>query len=457
MYSVRLFWWVFVGFLASVAITTTPIIVAAWPALAVMDHYSLVVWCCIVVGIGLFLSWLCAFQISGPLLRIGRIAKRYASGDLSARLYPSRVHELESVAHSLNSMASGLSEKIDSITAERNDLAIVLSSMAEGVIALDQSERVVRINGAACHLLGIQIADPVGKILHEVARNSALHQFVTSALQFGGYHTSELTILGESERTAEISATELKAWDGSANGVLLVFRDITNVRHLERVRRDFVANVSHELRTPITSIKGFVETLLDGAAQDPHDRVRFLKIIAEHADRLDVIFDDLLTLARLEQENGGGDIEKESLPLRYSVVAAHNACIEKAKEKNISISLDCSETLVAQINSSLMEQALINLLDNAVKYTPPGGAVSISVEELRGRTAIRVRDNGVGIEPRHLDRIFERFYRVDQARSRKLGGTGLGLAIVKHIAHAHGGAASVKSVVGEGSVFTIEI
>jgi two-component system phosphate regulon sensor histidine kinase PhoR len=229
------------------------------------------------------------------------------------------------------------------------------------------------------------------------------------------------------------------------------------LKKLEKVRRDFVANVSHELRTPVTSIKGFVETLLDGAMNNPDELPRFLKIVAAQTDRLNAIIEDLLTLSRIEQEE-----EKSEIPLVRASVSgvletAIEVCRQKAGEKNISLEMTCDADLTADMNAPLLEQAVINLIDNAIKYSTPDQAIQLSAERSEGELVIRVRDEGCGIGREHLSRIFERFYRVDKARSRRLGGTGLGLAIVKHIAQAHGGRATVESILGKGSTFSIHL
>lgn len=456
MLSGRLFWWIFAAFVFSVGFSILPVLILGWPAIRTNSFATI---CSVSVAflvVAGTLSWLCARQVALPLERIRRIAERFSRGELSARLYPSRVREIESVAHSLNGMASNLEFQIDKLTLQRNELEIVLASMLEGVIAIDRNEHVFRINDAARRLLDIQTPDAVGRTLHEVVRSASLHEFVRRALGRSDFSSCELILPGSPERTIELSASELRMADGTPSGVLLVFHDLTNLRHLERIRRDFVANVSHELRTPITSIKGFVETLLDGAMHEPADRERFLKIIANHVDRLDAIFDNLLTLARVELHEESAQVEFLRRPLLDCLVAAQNYCLEKAEEKNISVSIECAADLHASINVGLLEQAITNLLDNAIKYTPPGGHVRMQASKKNERVSISVIDNGVGLEARHHDRIFERFYRVDEARTRKLGGTGLGLAIVKHIASVHGGTASVKSRIGEGSTFMIE-
>jgi two-component system phosphate regulon sensor histidine kinase PhoR len=218
-----------------------------------------------------------------------------------------------------------------------------------------------------------------------------------------------------------------------------------------------VANVSHELKTPVTSIKGFVETLLDGAMRDPTDAERFLRIIARQADRLHAIIEDLLSLSRIEQSEDADDISLETAPLAGVLESAMNACQAGAAEREIAVTLECEAGLTAKINLLLLEQAVVNLLDNAIKYSDPGRQVSVVAHSVDGEATISVADHGVGIAQEHLSRIFERFYRVDRARSRKLGGTGLGLAIVKHIVQAHHGSVTVDSTLGVGTTFTIRL
>jgi two-component system, OmpR family, phosphate regulon sensor histidine kinase PhoR len=228
------------------------------------------------------------------------------------------------------------------------------------------------------------------------------------------------------------------------------------LRRLETVRQEFVANVSHELKTPITSIKGFVETLLDGALDNPEDARQFLEIVAKHSDRLNSIIGDLLLLSRIE-EGGEGALELSETQLREVLRAAVEACAAKAAAKNVSVYLNCPAELPVRANPPLLEQAVVNLIDNAVKYSEPGSPVYVEGARAGDEAVVSVRDRGPGIDPEHLPRLGERFYRVDKARSRQLGGTGLGLAIVKHIARAHGGRVTVESQPGQGSVFEVHL
>jgi two-component system phosphate regulon sensor histidine kinase PhoR len=237
----------------------------------------------------------------------------------------------------------------------------------------------------------------------------------------------------------------------------MVLNDVTRLRRLENLRRDFVANVSHELKTPITSIKGFVETLIDGAIRDPGAADRFLRIISRQADRLSAIIEDLLQLSRIERGTERQEIELRPHPLVTVLRGAVELCQPQAEEEHMLIELDCPRDLVAAINPPLLESALVNLIDNALKYGGSGGRVRVALREAEREAVISVQDWGAGIASAHLPRLFERFYRVDQSRDRKAGGSGLGLSIVKHIAQAHAGRVEVESKVGAGSTFSLHL
>ncbi len=269
---------------------------------------------------------------------------------------------------------------------------------------------------------------------------------------------SDIEFRGTSPRFVQAHGAPVRGADGSRIGAVVVLHDVTALRRLEAVRSDFVANVSHELKTPITSIKGFLETLLSGALEDPQTARRFIGIAVRQADRLHAIIEDLLTLSSLEQGDGERSMSVQSCRVTDVVAGAVEICASEAAGKNVAIEVECDPALEAVLNPALVEQALVNLIDNAVKYSGEGGRVVVrSTPREAGGLVVEVCDSGVGIDARHLERLFERFYRVDKARSRKLGGTGLGLAIVKHIAQAHGGTVSVTSVPGQGSTFRLEL
>lgn len=268
--------------------------------------------------------------------------------------------------------------------------------------------------------------------------------------------TSATVVLKQDPETIlDVYGSPLFQDDGSSSGTLIVFRDMTRVFKLENVRRDFVANVSHELRTPITSIKGFTETLLDGAMHEPESLKRFLEIIGKHAERLHAIFNDLLTLSRLEAGSSDEGIEVAHHKLADIIREAIDSCVAHAATKSISVMSSVEDDIRVAVNPSLMQQAFVNLIDNAIKYSDAGARVSVSAERHGEYVRCKITDTGPGIEATHLPRLFERFYRVDQGRSRQMGGTGLGLAIVKHIAQVHGGRVDVESVLGQGSTFSI--
>jgi two-component system phosphate regulon sensor histidine kinase PhoR len=268
---------------------------------------------------------------------------------------------------------------------------------------------------------------------------------------------AELSVGRREPLLLKVQGTMLHDGSGRTMGAVVVLNDVTRLRRLEEVRQDFVANVSHELKTPITSIKGFVETLLDDPAPSPDNVRRFLQIVEKQANRLDAIIEDLLSLSRLEQTKGAATLKIEQAPVLPVINAAVELCQHQADLRAIRIHVECAQELAARLNPPLLEQGLVNLINNAVKYSEDGQAVLIRAGEEDGMLVINVVDEGTGIHANELDRIFERFYRIDKARSRDLGGTGLGLSIVKHIAQAHAGSVSVISTPGEGSTFTLRV
>ncbi|MBE0534287.1 MAG: PAS domain-containing protein [Phycisphaerae bacterium] len=409
----------------------------------------------VLAALSLALSW----KISRPLeiLRLG--ALRFAQGDLNHRLHVPASREIGALAESMNQMAAQMDERIRTIVAQRNQQQAMLGSMVEGVLAVNTAGSVLSANRAAAQMLQIAQEQCVGRTIEEVIRNTELQQFVRRILDNTEPAEYRITLHENimPERHIQAHGTPLLGDSGSKIGALVVLNDITSVRRLEEVRRDFVANVSHELKTPVTSIKGFIETLLDGAMEDPGDRRRFLEIIARQANRLDSIIDDLLTLSRIEQQSRQEQMTLESAQILPILQAAAELCQGAAAEKNIRIEVDCPKNLQSCVNASLLEQAVVNLVDNAVKYSDTNAAVRVEALFAEGELLIHVRDRGCGIAKEHLPRLFERFYRVDKARSRKLGGTGLGLSIVKHIVQSHKGRISVESRPGEGSVFTLHL
>ena len=396
-------------------------------------------------------------RLTRPIKELQQGAVQFAGGQLDTRLPITDTEEIAILAESMNHMAEQLDRRIHTIMEQRNEKETILSSMSEGVLALDTDENIVSLNRAAADLLQLKSDEAIGKSIHEIVRVADLHEFTDRVTESTETAEMEIILPGSIERFIQVHGTALNDSSGNRIGLVLVLNDITRLKKLENIRRDFVANVSHELKTPITAIIGSAETLLDNISDNAEDQRRFLKMIARHANRLNILVEDLLALTRLESESAGGDIKKSPVNIAKVIDGAVQACHEKITAKKIKMEISCGSDLIANINSFQLEQAIINLIDNAVKYSEPESDVTIEVTRSESEIIIAVKDHGSGIDARHLPRIFERFYRVDQARSREVGGTGLGLAIVKHVALAHGGQVSVDSIPGKGSTFRIHI
>ena len=396
-------------------------------------------------------------RISRPIEEIKKGAESFARGDFACRLPVENPEEIGSLSETMNQMAIELQERIRKMTKQRNELEAVLTSMLEGVIAVDNDERIISMNQAAGEMLEAHPSQAQGRIIQEVIRNVDLQRLVRKALSGEEPVEEDVLLYAEEERTLNGHSTALYDEDGHRMGALLVLNDVTRLRKLESVRRDFVANVSHEIKTPIAAIQGFVETLRTGAMENREDAERFLGIIQKHVGRLNAIIEDLLSLSRIEQEEENQEIILSEGRIRDVLSMAIQVSQVKAAPKNIRMTLSCREDLMAKINPPLLEQAVVNLLDNAIKYSDDESTIRVEGKQTDGEIVVTVRDQGSGIEKKHIPRLFERFYRVDKARSRKLGGTGLGLAIVKHVTQAHGGRVTVESTPGKGSVFNLHL
>ena len=401
------------------------------------------------------MAFLLARRIRSALLKMDEAATAYAAGDFGHHLVLSDSVEINSVAESLNRMAAQLADRIGTIEKQRNELEAYMTSMVEGVVAVDTEENVISLNRAAAEILGQDRERSLGRSIQEVGRHPDLTRLTQEALAGADVQEKDIYIGSPRSSCLQATATSLLDLDGRRIGALLVMNDVTRLRRLETMRRDFVANVSHELKTPITSIKGFVETLLETPPEHPEEMERFLGIINKQADRLATIISDLLALSRLEQDADGPAIELMELPLFSIMERVVRDLAARDREQAERVMLECENKIRAVVNAPLLEQAVTNLVDNALKYSEPGAAVTIRCAADAEGVRISVIDQGPGIAGEHLPRLFERFYRVDKARSRRMGGTGLGLAIVKHIAQAHGGRVDAESVLGVGSTFSI--
>lgn len=437
---------------------------ASLPLISVTDaikgySFRLTIAYLVILFMALISSIVISRRVAKPLESLTEQAQRFAEGNLSRsfRNYPNS--ETERLAESMNRMADELDERIKVLTYRKNMQRAVFSSMYEGVVAVDSDEKIILINRAAAEIFELFEDDVIGCYLQEVVRNTRIQKFVNQLMLKNLEIDKEVMVISsnEQERYIQFHGATLKDEDGEGKGAVFVMHDITDLKRMEMMRREFVANVSHELRTPLTAIKGFVETLEDGAMNDEDESKHFLGIIAKHVGRLNTIIEDLLTISRLEKDENESAIELS--PVSFSDIYSNviEVCKPRAEDKHVTIKADGNISNTVFCSSQLLEQAVINLIDNAIKYSPAKGLIVVTCESNNDNILIKVKDEGQGIPSIHLPRLFERFYRVDKARSRTAGGTGLGLSIVKHIVNLHNGSVDVESAVGKGSTFTIRI
>jgi two-component system phosphate regulon sensor histidine kinase PhoR len=386
--------------------------------------------------------------------RLKDFSRRVAEGDFRPLPRDGSGDALEALGLSLNRTAARLDRTIRTLVEERNLSSAILGSMVEGVAVVDGSEHLVFANQGFADILGLDVPPVPGSSLLEVVRQTELIEAVRQVLR--GEPRVQSEIATGTLRQHYFATTVAAVQAGDTSGAVVVLHDITELRKLERVRRDFVANVSHELRTPLTAIQGFAETLLAGAIDDAHNRTRFLEIILEHSRRLARLTEDLLMLSKMDAERLGLEFR------RISISQLMESCLEtsqhRAKEKNLEVRLNAPNGLPdVSGDRRRLAEVLQNLLDNAIQYTMPGGKITLSAEARSDEVIVTVSDTGIGIPRADQPRIFERFYRVDVARSREAGGTGLGLSIAKHLVEAHGGRLWVESELGQGSRFHFSV
>ena len=400
-----------------------------------------------------------AYRNQGDVRSIVDGASRFANGNLKYRIAATGEIEWDRLAVSMNRMARQLFEQLRSMQAQRAQQRAILESMGSAVIALDGDHRLLSANRAAEELFSIDVSCR-GRLLQEVLREPGLHRVVEIVLKSGTRENTEFESAILPGKRLSAIAEQLRDADLEPIGAVVLIDDVTDIRRLERMRSDFAANVSHELKTPITSIQGYVETLQEFDLHDQEQSRKFLGIIQRNAERLSVIIEDLLTLARLEEPEGTSDSDLQPVLVQAIVDEVVDRQRSSTAEHRVDLLIEVEEGLMVRTRGDLLVEALGNLVSNAIRYGPEGKPVLIrcarSPEQER-MIEIKVRDQGPGIPDRHVPRLFERFYRVDKARSRAAGGTGLGLAIVKHIALVHGGTVSVQSTIGTGSTFTLTL
>ncbi|HPW41793.1 MAG TPA: ATP-binding protein [Bacillota bacterium] len=418
----------------------------------------------IAVLIGIFvasvLGYKMAMNITKPVKEITYTASRIAKGQFDRRINITSRNEIGILADSINDMASKLRDTITSLQDKNIKLESIMSSMINGIIAIDNSEKILFINHVAESLLGITGGEITGKHLLQVVRNNSIDNYFKKMLKDKEFFNTEVNLNDSNEKILKFHANSIKQnGENGIEGIIITIQDVTELRKLERVRTEFIANVSHELKTPLTSIKGFTETLKSFDFDDKQDAIRFLNIIEDEADRLYRLINDILSLSELEQKKT--KTVKEKIDIEKAVEEVLSVLKSQSDKKNIELSAKIQEGLESiSGDGDKFKQMLINLIDNAVKYTPENGKVSIEAYKQShnadlDKLIIKVKDNGIGIPKQHIPRLFERFYRVDKARSRSIGGTGLGLAIVKHIVILFNGEIEVTSEVGKGTEFRI--
>ncbi|MBI4269569.1 MAG: HAMP domain-containing protein [Candidatus Rokubacteria bacterium] len=406
------------------------------------------------LAIGLFV----ARRVTRPIVDMQDIARRMSAGDFTARAPVRSPDEIGTLGRALNAMTARLRGEIQDLQQEQAKATAILDGMVEGVIAVDGRDAILLMNERARTILGLGAARPEGRPFLEIVRNVNLHEILRAVRGAGeaGMSRHELRLAAPTERRLQVNAVPLRL-AGDEVGAVMVLHDVTELRRLEQVRTEFVANVSHELRTPLTAIHGYLETLLGGALEERDNARRFLEIVFRHTERLGRLLDDLTDLSNIEL----GRVALRLEPVRLDEVVDSVLAIiaPRAESGRVALAADLPVGLPpVSGDRDRLAQILINLVDNAVKYTPEGGRVTVSARPAAdGRVEVAVADTGVGIPPTDLPRITERFYRVDKARSRELGGTGLGLAIVKHLVLAHAGELAIESTPGRGTTVRVTL
>lgn len=409
------------------------------------------------VFIALILGFFVARGFAKPLAAMTAIAESMSKGNYEKRVAIDQKDEMGSLAKALNKMSRSSRERLETIALESNKLLAILSGMAEGVVAVDKNETIIHLNEAAKKILGISPDEETHRRIWETTHSHEFCRIFSEAIKEVTEIRKKIKIIASSaNQMVEVHASPFRDASGELVGAVAVLHDVSELERLETIRRDFVANVSHELKTPITAIRGLVETMIEDEEMPMETHRNFLNKTMDQTFRLSNIVADLLALSRLE--SAGTDFLRESVDLRDVVNDSVQALLPLSEDKGVPVEKLISEDSVEILGDrEALFQSVNNLLDNAIKYNSSKGSVLLRLSKDGKNAVIEVRDSGIGIEPLEQHRIFERFYRVDKARSRQVGGTGLGLSIVKHTVLAHGGQLSVESIPGVGSIFQISI
>jgi two-component system phosphate regulon sensor histidine kinase PhoR len=402
------------------------------------------------------LGWILFKQVISPLKKMNMVTKAISQGNLNQELPLYEQKEINQLAQNINDLVRQQKKVLAQITAEKNRIQTILNSMMEGVIALDNQGNILLLNSAVENFLGIAQETYLGKNILHLIRNYDLERAVKQALKSEKSITQELQLIYPEPSFYYLKATPLKNQEQGKKGIVILLRNSTKEKKLDQMRTEFVANVSHELRTPLTSISSFLETLRDGAIDDPAAAHRILEIMSKETSRLAKLIDDLLHLSKIEERRV---VHRWQLVQLKEIINQVTAMFQpQAQQKSLSLTVELPVELpCVSGDPDLLAQVLTNLVDNAIKYTPPDGHILIRAATDKDNVQVEVKDTGIGIPPEDLPRVFERFYRVEKARARELGGIGVGLAIVKHIIKAHGGSIKVESIPHQGSTFKVTL
>lgn len=419
--------------------------------------YDIIESAILLLAIGIAFALLLAFiftkKIMSPIKEITEAAERISAGDYASRIHTQENDHIGRLAKSFNKMSKNLSITMDIVTSRKTELETILSSMSSGVIAVDRSNNIMFFNQSFLSITEIGDTDIENEPLYNVIRNITIMDVVDLVKSSDERVGKEGTLTLSTEKNIMVIGVPLIREDKKVIGTLLVIEDVTKIKKLENMRREFVSNVTHELKTPLTSIRGFVDTLKNGAMSDPVYSKRFLDIIDIETDRLQNLIQDILVLSEIE----AGQDDERSMCKVSTIIEDVTTLLEGKMKPNVSLVCKVEENIRDYFcNPFRLKEIFLNLMDNALKYTEEGNVELICKNE-NDYLCIQVKDSGIGIEKEHLSRLFERFYRVDKGRSRKQGGTGLGLSIVKHIVEVYGGTIEVSSVIGKGTTFYVKM
>lgn len=402
-----------------------------------------------------WISYVLARKFTRPIEASIEVSNRLIEKDYDSRVHVNASGELQQLAKAINNLAHNLKQQMDEIDENEQQLTAVLENMDSGVMLIQTSGRIMLVNRAMEEMTGLSSGELIGKRHIEAGKSFGLSQLIDRSLKTGERFRDEVHLYYPKERILDAHIAPYVGESGELRGVVAVLHDVTETRRLEQIRSEFVANVSHELKTPVTSVKGFAETLLDGAMYDEATLREFLKIIYDESDRLHRLISDILDLSRIEQHRI--PLKMEQLNVVDVITETAQTMRKRIEKKQLELVLPQKRHVMMEADKDRLRQILLNLVTNAIAYTPDKGRIEISLIERENELDLIVSDTGIGISEKDLPRIFERFYRVDKARSRQSGGTGLGLAIVKHLVESYHGKIRVESEEGKGSTFIVTL